>query len=86
VTVRCSATRSIRLRSGPWDGCAVNADPRAGSWRGQVTERDAEGRLTGARLEAPEFWAWARVEIEDERGGKAWSNPFLLPGARPAPG
>jgi hypothetical protein len=86
VTVSCSAARSIRLRSGPWDGCAVNADPAAGSWRGQVTGRDASGLPTGALFEAPEYWAWARVEVEDETGRKAWGNPFLLPGAAPTAG
>ena len=80
VTVRCSPARSVRLRSGPWDGCAVNAEPGMGSWRGEQRERDAGGLITVARFEFPEFWRWARVEVEDERGRRAWSNPFVLPG------
>ncbi len=80
VTVRCSPVSSIRLRSGPWDGCAVSTDPTAGSWRGETLERSPDGLVTGARFELPEFWRWARAEIEDERGRRAWSNPFSLAG------
>ena len=76
VVVRCSPARSVRLRSGPWDGCSVNADPAMGNWRGEALERDAAGLVTDARFELPEFWRWARVEVEDERGRRAWSNPF----------
>jgi hypothetical protein len=78
VVVRCSAAASVRLRSGPWDGCAVNADGDAGDWRGTALEQDDEGLLRAARFEHPEFWHWARVEVEDARGRLAWSNPFSL--------
>ena len=86
VVVRSSPARSIRLRSGPWDGCAVNADPAMGNWRGKALDHDAAGLITAARFEAPEFWRWARVEVEDERGRRAWSNPLVLPGEVPSPG
>ena len=33
MRVRCSPARTVRLRSGPWDGCAAHADGR-GDWRG----------------------------------------------------
>ena len=85
VTVRCSPARSVRLRSGPWDGCAVNADPGMGNWRSETRELDDEGLITVARFEYPEFWRWARAEVEDERGRRAWGNPFLLPGDTPTP-
>ena len=84
VTVRCSPARSVRLRSGPWDGCAVNAELGMGNWRGDVRQRDGDGLITVARFEFPEFWRWARVEVEDERGRRAWSNSFVLPGELPA--
>ena len=83
VVVRCSPARSVRLRSGPWDGCSVNADPATGNWRGEVRACDAAGLVTEARVDYPEFWRWARVEVEDERGRRAWSNPFLLQGETP---
>jgi hypothetical protein len=84
VTVRCSPVRSVRLRSGPWDGCAVNAELGMGNWRGDIRQRDGDGLITVARFEFPEFWRWARIEVEDVRGRRAWSNPFVLPGELPA--
>ena len=83
VAVRSSPARSVRLRSGPWDGCAVNADQTMGNWRGEASELDGDGLVIAARFELPEFWRWARVEVEDERGRRAWSNPFVLPGDTP---
>ena len=84
VIVHCSPARSVRLRSGPWDGCAVNADPGVGDWRGTALERDDQGLVCAARFEHPEFWRWARVEVEDWRGWRAWSNPFEVPGVEAA--
>jgi hypothetical protein len=78
VVVRCTGARAVRLRSGPWDGCGVNADPAAADWRGHPLERDGGGLLTAARLDLPELWPWGRVEIEDTAGRRAWSNAFAL--------
>ena len=78
VEVRTSPARSIFLRSGPWDGCAVVADPCAMHYRGRVLERAADGAITAARFEAPEFWAWGRVEVVGADGRRAWSNPIEL--------
>jgi hypothetical protein len=78
VVVRCSPARAVRLRSGAWDGCAVNADGAEGDWRGRPLERDPDGLLVAARLDRPEIWSWGRVEIEDEHGRRAWGNPFAL--------
>jgi PHP domain len=79
VRVRCSPARTVRLRSGPWDGCAAHADGR-GDWRGAAAALDGEGLLVEARLDYPEFWRWARVEIVDAAGGLAWGRPVRLPG------
>jgi hypothetical protein len=78
VVVRCSSARAVRLRSGPWDGCAVNADPSGTGWRGEVLDRDDDGLVNAVRFEHPEFWRWARVEVEDEHGRRAWTNPLSL--------
>jgi hypothetical protein len=78
VTVRCSPVRSIRLCSGPWAGCAANAAPDAGDYRAEPLERDASGLLTAARLQRPELWDWARVELEDAAGRRAWAAPFAF--------
>ncbi len=78
VVVRCSPARSVRLRSGPWDGCAVNAGAPDSGWRGAVVTSDDDGLVTAASFAYPEFWRWARVEIEDQFGRRAWGNPFGL--------
>jgi len=83
VSVACSPARSVRLRSGPWDGCAVDSDPARGGWRGQATRRADGGLLTACRFDYPKYWRWARVEVEDEHGRRAWGNPFRLPGEAP---
>jgi hypothetical protein len=82
VEVRCSPARVVRLRSGAWDGCSVHADPGAMDWRGEVLSRDAAGLVTAARFDQPELWSWARVEVEDDRGGRAWGSPIGIPGHR----
>jgi hypothetical protein len=82
VRVRCSPARTVRLRSGPWDGCAAHADGR-GDWRGTAVAVDEEGLLTEARLAFPQYWRWARVEVEDEVGRIAWGPPVRLPGEEP---
>ena len=79
VIVRSTPVRAARLRSGPWDGCAVNADPAVADWRGVPLEHDGDGMLTAVRLDHPELHRWARVEVEDARGRRAWGNPFELP-------
>lgn len=84
VEVRCSPARSVWLRSGPWDGCGVNADDAWGDWRGAPLTRDADGQLTAVRFEYPEYWRWARVEVCDVHGRRAWGNPFQLAGEPPA--
>ena len=83
VCIRCSPVRSARLRSGSWDGCAANAPSDWGNWRAETLETDATGLITAARFDHPELWRWARVELEDERGARAWGNPFELPGPGP---
>jgi hypothetical protein len=78
IVVHSSPARSVRVRSGPWDGCGVSSEPGAGAWRGEILERDGDGLVTAARFQHPELWPWARVEVEDERGRRAWSNAFDL--------
>jgi len=81
VDVRCSPARSVALRSGPWDGCKVNAGPLEMHYRGQVTERTDDGLITGARFELPEYQSWGRVEVLDATGGRAWGGYLALPHA-----
>ena len=78
VEVRTSPARAVFMRSGPWDGCGVDADPRGMHWRGEVVERTVDGAITAARFEAPEFRTWGRIEVRGQAGGRAWSNPFTI--------
>jgi hypothetical protein len=78
VEVRCSPAGAVFVRSGPWDGCGVNASPHAMNWRGEVLERAADGAIVAARFERPEYWTWGRVEVVGVDGGRAWSNPFTI--------
>ena len=84
VVVRSSPARTVLLRSGPWDGCTVHADPLAMDWRGRAVRMDAAGLIVEARLDPPELWGWGRVEVIAPDGSRAWSNPLELP--RPATG
>jgi hypothetical protein len=85
VEVRCSPAATVRLRSGPWDGCSAHADPGRMDWRGDVIARDGEGLAVAARFDYPEFWRWARVEVIDAAGAMAWGQQFRLPGEAPGP-
>jgi len=78
VEVRCGPARSITVRSGPWDGCRVDARPYAMNWRGRVLDRRDDGAITRARFEPPEYWKWGRVEVVSVEGATAWSNPFAV--------
>jgi hypothetical protein len=78
VEVEAGPARSITVRSGPWDGCGVNAAPLAMNWRGHVLERRDDGAITRARFEPPEYWKWGRVEVVSVDGAQAWSNPFAV--------
>ena len=82
IVVRCSPASSVALHSGAWDGGRVNADASLSSYRGEILERDADGCITAARFEQPEYWNWARIGVHAADGGRAWSNPFPVAGAQ----
>lgn len=82
LEVACSPAVAVALASGPWDGCRVSADPARAAYRARVLERDDAGLIVRAHLEEPEFCAWGRVEVDSADGGRAWTGPIGLPGAR----
>lgn len=84
IEVACSPASAVLLASGPWDGCAVNADAGVSDYRAVALERDADGLITRARLDLPEFSPWGRIEVRAPDGGRAWGPPLPLPGARRA--
>ena len=75
IEVECSPAVAVTLRSGPWDGGRVNADPRRMNWRGQALSRSPQGLITAVRFRLPERWPWARVDVAAADGGRAWTNP-----------
>ena len=44
-----------------------------GKWRADVDKKN----MTETHFRIPDDWAFARLEIEDASGKKAWSNPLL---------
>ena len=84
VGVRCSPARSVRLRSGPGTAAASTPTRRWAVGAGRPANGTPPGSSPRPASTTPEFWRWARVEVEDERGRRAWSNPFLLAGETPA--
>ncbi|MFM8566113.1 MAG: PHP domain-containing protein [Gemmatimonadota bacterium] len=82
LEVACSPAAAVGLVAGPWDGGRVGADPAQAAYRACVLERDPDGLITRARLDAPEFSQWGRVEVEAPGGARAWTGPIGLPGDR----
>ena len=64
LSLRTSPVRFVRLAGPGWLG------QRAGSFHGET--------LTEASFEVPHDWAYAYVEIEDEGGRRAWTNPLFI--------
>jgi hypothetical protein len=82
VEVRCSPARAVFLRSGAWGGGVVSADPFAMPYDGQILARNDDGLITAARFPATSrHWRWGRIEVDDVRGRRAWSNPWRLDAA-----
>lgn len=75
VEVGCSPCRSVTLLTGRTSGTAVHAGRLGYRYGAEVLEADADGLVTAARLDLPESAPFARLEIADARGRKAWSNP-----------
>lgn len=48
-------------------------------YRGRSQGAPVRGALTSASFEVPQDWAYAYLEIEDERRGRAWTNTLFLP-------
>jgi hypothetical protein len=78
VEVRTSPARSVTLLTGRTRGASVNAGRLGYSYRGEVLAHSAEGAITAARLVAPKQAPYARLEVSDWNGGKAWTNPLWI--------
>ena len=76
VEVRCSPARSVTLVSGRSTGAAVNAGRLGYRYAGAVLGTDDDGWITHARLTKPFGAPFARIEVTDPAGGRAWTNPL----------
>jgi hypothetical protein len=76
IEVRCRAARSVVLASRYETGWAVRADARNRQEDAAVLERDDRGSILRARFEPPIALPYRRIVVENERGRRAWSNPF----------
>ncbi|HEV8685694.1 MAG TPA: CehA/McbA family metallohydrolase [Gaiellaceae bacterium] len=76
LDVRCSPCRSVLLVARRERGAAVHAGRVPYCHRGQVLERADDGSITRARLELASDSDHVRVELVDNEGRKAWTNPL----------
>jgi hypothetical protein len=74
--VRCSAATSVGLVCDPGRGARVHAGRLAYRAGSEVLASDDDGRITAARLARPAGTSFARLEIVDDRGRRAWTNPL----------
>jgi hypothetical protein len=78
VEVRTTPARSVVLMTGRTRGASVNAGRSGYSHRGEVLDRGEDGAITAARLSAPRQAPYGRIEVTDENGGRAWTNPLWI--------
>jgi hypothetical protein len=78
VEVRTTPARSVVLMTGRTRGASVNAGRSGYSYRGDVLDRGEDGAITVARLSAPRQAPYGRIEVTDENGGRAWTNPLWI--------
>ena len=76
VVVRCTPARSVTLLTGRTSGTAVNAGRLGYSHGADVLETTPYDLVVAARLDRPETAPFARVEVVDAWGRKAWTNPL----------
>lgn len=79
VVVRCTPVQSVRLLTGRTSGTAVNAGRLGYRYGADVLDVTADGWIVAARLDLPESAPFARLELVDPAGRRAWTNP-LWPG------
>ena len=71
IPCRVVTGRLRRLERG-----AVNAGRLGYRYGGEILAATPDGLITAARLDLPETAPYARVEVADARGGRAWTNPL----------
>jgi hypothetical protein len=75
VEVRCSPCQRVTLCTRRRRGSSVSAGASGYLHRGEILSVSDTGAITGARLEIPPHVPFGRIEVVDEYGRKAWTNP-----------
>ena len=78
VEVRCTPSTAVTLVAGRQKGARVNARRPGYPGRGDVLEWSDSGKITAARFERPARAPYGRVEVTDEHGQTAWTNPLWI--------
>ncbi|NUR77414.1 MAG: CehA/McbA family metallohydrolase [Thermoleophilia bacterium] len=76
VLVHCSPAASVTLYSGRCHGARANAGRLGYAGHSEILERDDRGLITSVRLSRPFKAPYGRVEVADDKGTKAWTNPL----------
>jgi hypothetical protein len=76
VEVRCSPCRRVTLCTRRQRGSSVSAGPSGYRHRGEILSESDAGEITAARLQIPPRVPFGRLELVDEYGRKAWTNPL----------
>jgi hypothetical protein len=80
LVVRSSPAASVTLVSTRYRGARANAGRLGYPNASTILERDAHGLITACRLELPPLAPYARVEVADDAGRRAWTNPLWTTG------
>ncbi len=75
IVVQCDPCLSVTVVFGVSSGAAVHAGRLGYRYGGDILATTTDGLITAARLDLPTTAAYARVEVADARGGRAWTNP-----------
>jgi predicted metal-dependent phosphoesterase TrpH len=76
VEVQCSPCRRVTLCSRRRRGSSVSAGPSGYRHRGEILSESDTGEITAARLSVPPHVSFTRLELVDELGRRAWTNPL----------
>lgn len=75
IVVECDPCRSVTVVFGISSGASVHAGRLGYRYGGEILATAPDGSITAARLDLPETARYARLQVTDERGGRAWTNP-----------